>query len=119
VRDVADALRAAWAEGLPVVAYNASYDLTLLSAELTRFGLAPLALGPIVDPWVLDRHCDPGRQESRRLALVCRRHGVLLEDPHQAHADALAAAQLACRLPERFPSIAKMGLLDLDACQAA
>ena len=72
VVEVAAALRAAWADGLPVVAYNAPFDLTLLSAELVRHGLPLLEVGPLIDPLVLDRQFDRWRRGSRRLDAVCR-----------------------------------------------
>ena len=118
VGEVADALRAAWALGLPVVAYNASFDLTVVAAELERHRLAPLALGPVIDPWVLDRHFDPERAERRRLNLVCRRYRVRLDHHHRADADALAAAELACAVAEAFPALRGFGLHELPAAQA-
>ncbi|MGM7440736.1 hypothetical protein ACPW7O_04620, partial [Streptomyces tunisiensis] len=39
---VAGVLAAYWKTGVPVVAYNASFDLSLLSAELRRYGLPSL-----------------------------------------------------------------------------
>lgn len=42
VAEIVTALRAHLAEGLPVVAYNAPYDLTLLNREARRYGIAPL-----------------------------------------------------------------------------
>ena len=118
VGEVADALRAGWALGLPVVAFNASFDLTVLAAELERHGLAPLTLGPVIDPWVLDRHFDPERAESRRLNLVCRQYRVRLDNHHRADADALAAAELACAVAEAFPALRGLGLQELPSAQA-
>ncbi|MDR0504208.1 MAG: DNA polymerase III subunit epsilon [Bifidobacteriaceae bacterium] len=58
---------------LPIVAFNASYDLTILEAELRRHGLPTLAerlgrpVGPVFDPLVLDRAVDRYRRGKRTL----------------------------------------------------
>jgi DNA polymerase-3 subunit epsilon len=39
---IAGVLTGYWKSGVPVVAYNAAFDLTLLSAELRRYGLPSL-----------------------------------------------------------------------------
>ncbi|MFD4814623.1 exonuclease domain-containing protein, partial [Streptomyces sp. NPDC058418] len=50
--EIAQVLSEYWARGVPVVAYNAPFDLTLLSAELRRHGLPPLGpIGPVIDPY--------------------------------------------------------------------
>lgn len=70
VTEIAAALDAVTAEGLPVVVYNAPYDLTLLDRELAlhRPG-APLAAQPlVVDPLVLDKRVDTFRRGSRKLS---------------------------------------------------
>ena len=62
--EVSEHLVEAMAAGTPVVAFNASYDLTLMEAELARHGLPTMRsrlgreLGPIADPLVLDRAVD-------------------------------------------------------------
>ncbi|MGW1926417.1 exonuclease domain-containing protein [Streptomyces massasporeus] len=82
VREVADeiaqALAEYWEDGVPVVAYNASFDLTLLSAELRRHGLPSLSerlggvpIGPVVDPYTIDRAVDRYRRGKRNLEAVC------------------------------------------------
>jgi DNA polymerase-3 subunit epsilon len=108
VAEIAEALAGYWADGVPVVAYNASYDLSVLAAELTRYGLPPLRqdVGPVLDPLTVDRAVDPYRKGSRTLQAACQEYGVRLDGAHEAGADALAAVRVACALAERHPRIA-------------
>ncbi|WP_030045611.1 3'-5' exonuclease [Streptomyces resistomycificus] len=121
---VADVLVGYWKTGVPVVAYNAAFDLTLLSAELRRHGLPSLRdrLGgvdpaPVVDPYTIDRWADRYRRGKRNLEAVCTEYGVLLEAAHDASADALAAARLACAIAGRHPKVAALGPAELHRRQ--
>lgn len=111
--EVAAALTLAWAAGRVVVAYNASYDLTILH----RFTPA-LVVGHTVDPFVIDRHVDAYRKGSRTLTATCAHYGITLTDAHTAEADTLAAARLAWVLGRRFPALAVMTADDLHTAQA-
>lgn len=89
----------------PVVAYNGVYDFTMLEAENRRHGnptlaerLAPLPIGPVIDPYVLDKHIDPYRKGGRKLADLCAHYGIELIDAHTAEADAAAAVELARKI---------------------
>ncbi|MCF3962991.1 exonuclease domain-containing protein [Streptomyces fuscigenes] len=116
--EVADALRDAWARGVPVVAYNAAFDLTLLSAELERHGLPPLGpLGPVVDPYTIDRAVDRYRKGKRTLEAVCGEYGVILDGAHQAAADALAAVHVATAIAARHAAVAALTAEELHARQ--
>jgi len=88
------ALERLWSEGGVVVAYNASYDLTLLAAELRRHGLPPLPLGPVLDPLVLWRHAERYRRGKKTLGDAVERFGITLTDAHSALADAQAAVEV-------------------------
>ncbi|MER6414418.1 3'-5' exonuclease [Streptomyces humidus] len=121
---IADVLTAYWRTGVPVVAYNAAFDLTLLSAELRRHGLPSLSdrLGgvdpaPVVDPYTIDRSVDRYRRGKRNLEAVCAEYGVALESAHDASADALAAARLACAIAVRHPKVASLGPAELHRRQ--
>lgn len=92
----------AWlVRGLPLVAFNAAFDLTLTEADAHRNGihriteqLATLPLFPVLDPGVLDKYADPYRPGSRTLVATCAEYDVPLEDAHAAEADARAAVLL-------------------------
>ncbi|MFJ4620260.1 3'-5' exonuclease [Streptomyces sp. NPDC088812] len=121
---IADVLVTYWRTGVPVVAYNAAFDLTLLSAELRRHGLPSLRdrLGgldpaPVVDPYTVDRRADRYRRGKRNLEAVCAEYGVPLDAAHDASADALAAARLAGAIAERHPKIAALGPAELHRRQ--
>ncbi|MFJ5553439.1 3'-5' exonuclease [Streptomyces sp. NPDC093225] len=117
--EVAEALVELWRRGAVVVAYNAAFDLTLLTAELARYGLPSLAdrlgaaagpagTGPVVDPLTIDRAVDRYRPGKRTLEAVCRVYGVTLEGAHDAFADALAAVHVARAIADRHPTVAAL-----------
>ncbi|MFF3349121.1 3'-5' exonuclease [Streptomyces sp. NPDC002779] len=123
---IADVLTGYWKTGVPVVAYNAAFDLSLLSAELRRYGLPSLrerlggtAPAPVVDPYTIDRWVDRYRRGKRNLEAVCAEYGVRLDAAHDASADALAAARLACAIADRHPKIASLGPAELHRRQIA
>ncbi|MEV6247275.1 3'-5' exonuclease [Streptomyces sp. NPDC051742] len=122
--EIAETLTGYWKQGVPVVAYNATFDLTLLSAELRRHGLRSLGerlggagIGPVVDPYTIDRAVDRYRRGKRNLEAVCGEYGVVLEAAHQAAADALAAVRVAVAIAERHPEVAAMHPAELHERQ--
>jgi len=99
-------------QGVPVVAFNARFDLTCLDREARRHGITPLlervggADGMlVVDPYVLDKQVDRFRKGKRTLGAVCAHYNVPLDDAHDSHADALAAARVAWRLGQAFEQL--------------
>lgn len=114
-REIREALDEAWTRDYVVVAFNACFDLTIMNAEGIRIGLPDLVTGLVVDPYVIDREKDRSRKGKRTLQAVCAHYGVPLEDPHEAEADALAAAHLARALARRYPDLVE---LDIMANQA-
>lgn len=121
---IADVLVSYWKTGVPVVAYNAAFDLSLLSAELRRYGLPSLsdrlggrAPAPVVDPYTIDRWVDRYRRGKRNLEAVCAEYGIVLDAAHNASADALAAARLAAAIADRHPKIASLGPAELHRRQ--
>lgn len=84
--------------GLPIVAFNATFDIEMLNANLNRHGLAPITDNPIICPYVLDKQFDKyvkGRNQ-RRLMPTIQRYGLQLaeDDWHGAAADATITGQL-------------------------
>lgn len=105
----------------PVVAFNASFDLTMLEAENERHGVATLVgrlgeIRPVIDPFVLDKEMDTYRRGKRTLTTLADLYGVPLEDAHSAAADATAAALLVPRIAAQFPAL---GDYSLDAIHDA
>lgn len=104
VAEIAGMISAAWLTGAAVVAYNASFDLTVLDREMRRLNLGSLRLGGmVIDPLVVDKATDRYRQGSRKLADTCAHYGITLDNAHDAGADALAAARLAWMLAPKLP----------------
>lgn len=96
VREIGETVGGYLASGLPVVAYNAVYDFSILHHEMVRYELAPLLdPRPIIDPLVIDRAVDTYRKGKRTLGMAAAHYLVALDDSHQADADAIAAGRVA------------------------
>lgn len=107
-------IRTGWREGRTLVVFNAAYDLTILRRWDPSFEV----LGPVVDPYVVDRATDPFRKGKRTLEALCTHHGVKLGNAHEAAADALAAARLAWKLLGALPDLAGTDWRGMNAQQA-
>lgn len=104
VSEITEALRSLFAQGMPVVAYNASYDFSLLAHECVRHGIRPLeAPGPIIDPHVIDKAIDRYRKGKRTLEVVAEHYSVPLDGAHEAAADAIAAGRVAQAIARNYP----------------
>lgn len=111
VREIVERLRMLFTEGTPVVAYNASYDFSLLHHDAIRNHVAPLdAPKPIVDPLVIDKKVDTFRKGSRTLQAACDLYGVDLGAAHESQADAVAAGRVFLALLEKFPTAPELSL---------
>jgi len=90
--------------GIPIAAFNAPFDLTILDREARRYGIKPLIdrVGEnkmlVLDPKIIDKQIDRYRKGKRTLEALCQEYGVPLENAHSALNDALAAATLADKL---------------------
>lgn len=103
VAEVVEALRALLDAGVPVVAYNAPYDFSLLKHEALRHGIDPIIdPAPVIDPLVVDKAYDRWRRGKRTLTVVAEHYAVRLEGAHEASADAVAAGRVAQALAERY-----------------
>lgn len=118
VGEIAQALRTLWATGVPVVVYNAPFDLSLLDRESRRHGVAPIAEpSPVIDPLVLDKALDRYRPGKRTLEHAAEEYGVALDDAHDAGADAIAAGRVALALLARYPVELDLSPADLHGRQ--
>ncbi len=117
VAEILDTLKGFFARGLPVVAYNAPYDFTILHYEAIRHGLEPLKIGSIIDPLVIDRFKDKYRKGKRRLENAAEFYQVELADAHNATADAIAAGRVAQAIAKRWADELPASLPDLHAAQ--
>jgi len=103
VGEVVEALRALFDAGIPVVAYNAPFDFSLLKNEAVRHGVPPIERpSPVIDPLVVDKAYDRWRRGKRTLSVVAEHYRVRLDAAHEASADAVAAGRVAQALAERY-----------------
>jgi DNA polymerase III subunit epsilon len=119
---IAGLLAAHLSAGLPLVVFNAPYDLTLLEMELERHSLRPLVarvgrIEPVIDPLVIDKAVDRFRKGKRNLESQCAHYGVRIEGAHDAAVDAIAAMEVAKALAERYPEVGEAGPLELHRQQ--
>lgn len=109
--------------GVPLVVFNAPYDLTLLDAECLRHGLEPVSpmLGEqVVDPLILDRAVDRYRKGKRTLTDMAPAYGVELLDAHSAAEDAIAAGQVALAIAAKYADeVGALPLVELHRRQVA
>lgn len=124
LEEIASLVAEALAEGTPVVAYNAGYDLGILDAELRRHGLVTVgerlgrAAQPVIDPLVLDRHEDRYRKGKRKLVDLCGYYEVV--DPgtlHTADVDVVATLDVLAKIVGRYPHLGTLDLATLHAYQ--
>lgn len=114
---LAEIIAQAATDGVPIVGWNVGYDLTVLSAELSRHDLPALEMGYVLDGLVIDKAKDRYRRGSRKLVDVARLIGVELGDAaHDAGADALAAARVTWKLCQRH-GLHSMPLAELHQAQ--
>ncbi|MDR5692288.1 exonuclease domain-containing protein [Agromyces indicus] len=118
VAEIIEALTDAAARGLPIVAYNAAYDLSVLHREAERYGHEAFC-GPahVVDPLVIDKAADRFRRGKRTLTAACEHYGVELTAAHDAGADAIAAGRVAQAIARAFPELAAIAVAELHARQ--
>lgn len=117
---VAVAAIVAWVQslidrGVGLVVFNAAYDLTMLRAEASRWGLAQPDWHHllVVDPYVIDWGIERGGLGSRRLVDVAAYYRVPIDNAHDAMCDAQAARDVACEIGARHPSVGSGSLVDL------
>ncbi len=119
--EVFDAVVTWLEQGLPLVAFNAAYDCTLLESELVRHGLPTVTgtlggFAPVIDPRVLDKQVSR-RRGKRTLSACCEHYQVPIGGAHNAGHDALATARVAWRIAQRYPAIAVRPLPELHEAQ--
>ena len=108
-----------WRAGLPLIVFNAAYDLTMLDRELMRiygFGLA--ADGPILDPHAISVGVDERPPDGYSLAALCTDYGVANPKPHDAVADAQTAGHLVrAQMTRHRAKLTRRDLRDLWRAQ--
>lgn len=104
--------------GLPLVVYNAPYDLSLLRSEQRRYGVAEAPIAPVLDPLVIDKQLDRFRKGKRTLVAVAEHYGVELGNAHDAGEDAIASGKVMQRLARKYAGKLPEDLEEIHAAQA-
>ena len=100
--------------GIPVVAYNAAYDFTILDREAKRYGFDPLeGPRPVIDPLIIDKQVDKYRKGKRTLEAAAAHYGVALEGAHDASVDAIAAGLVAQAIGRKYAAELAMSAQEL------
>lgn len=113
VAEILAVLHDAWEASVPLVIFNAPYDLSVMDREARRYDTVTLSklcddnVGPVIDPYVLDKMLSR-RKGSRKLVDQCEHYGVRLDGAHDATQDALGAARVAYKIAEKFPKYGEM-----------
>ncbi|WP_311519126.1 exonuclease domain-containing protein [uncultured Actinomyces sp.] len=123
LEEVAQTLTRALGNGIPVVAFNAGFDLGLMEAELARMQLPTLTqrlgeIRPVIDPLVLDRALVPRRRGKRTLADLMEAYGVSADESlHDAEVDTRATLDLLEQMIRKHPRLAMYSLDNLHEYQ--
>ncbi|MGV8965702.1 MAG: exonuclease domain-containing protein [Cellulomonas sp.] len=124
LEEIAGVLAESIAAGVPVVAFNAAFDLCILAADLRRHGLATLAerLGrdvvPVIDPLVLDRSEDRYRSGKRKLVDLAGLYQIADGGRlHTADVDVIATLDVLTAIVDRYPHLGALDLTHLHAYQ--
>jgi DNA polymerase-3 subunit epsilon len=124
--EIASMLAQAGADGVPVLAFNAAFDLRLLEAELARHSLETLesrlgrAFSPVIDPLVIDREVDRYRRGKRTLADLVEYYGVRVDNNlHDAQEDVMASIAVFDAITRAHPQLDEMDADALHSWQEA
>lgn len=90
---------------IPLLAFNAPYDFTILMNEANRHLVQGFEPVPVIDPLVLDRKVNKFRKGKRNLGVLTADYGVKLTDAHNSTADAIAAGRLAQAMARKYPEL--------------
>jgi DNA polymerase-3 subunit epsilon len=117
VAEIVLALRGYQERGIPIVAYNAPYDFTILYWEAVRHGIEPLIPTLVLDPLIIDKFADQYRKGKRKLEIVAEHYKVPLENAHNATADAVASGRVLQAVARAQSGKLKYSLAELHAKQ--
>lgn len=94
-----------FSHGIPVLAFNAAYDFTVLDSEARRHGLPFPPARPVLDPYVMHKHVRERWRGKRTLVALSENYGIKLDSAHTSAADATAAVHLAQHLATEHPEL--------------
>lgn len=116
---VVDVLTTAKRTGIPIVIFNAPFDLTILREEAFRHGICSREDFPVplvYDPMVVDKQIDPYRKGKRNLTATARHYGIPFDEStaHGALADSQVALAIARKQLEKVRPEATFASLHAD-----
>lgn len=114
--EVAAVLATLFANNIPVIAFNASYDFTVLANEARRHELPQISAAPVIDPFICNKNVDKFRKGSRTLVALCEEYGIKLDDAHTSAADAEATLRLADALAAKYSAL-RVDVMELHQAQ--
>lgn len=115
--DIRGIISLAQRKRIPLLAYNAPFDVRMLDGDLERWNLPSLDDLVVVDPLVIDRAVSK-RAGKRTLEYTTRYYGVEpLGDFHNATADTVAAVDLLPAMSTLYPQVARLTVGELMAWQ--
>jgi len=117
VPQIVSAIQQCFSEGIPVLAYNAAYDFTILHYEALRNGAPTLEFGCVIDPLVIDKTIDKYRKGKRNLVSAAERYQVELISAHTAKDDAVAAGHVGLSMLRFFLAQDKPAVAFPDTAQ--
>ena len=107
VRQISRVLAETFAAGIPVLAFNASYDFTVLAREAERHGCTAPVPFPVIDPYIMDKQADRFRRGKRTLTAMAEHYGVAFENAHTSAADVMATLAVGAAVAAAFPVMAQ------------
>jgi len=118
--EIVSLLQGFFEAGIPVVAFNATYDFSILDREAKRYGLNPINdVKPVIDPMIIDRQVDKyvKGKNQRTLINTAARYGVPIVGAHDASVDAIAAGRVAQAIGRKFAAQLTMSAAELHDAQ--
>lgn len=118
LQEIAEIIVAANEKNIPLLAYNASFDVRMLEGDLERYQMTDLAKALrdsllVVDPLVIDRTVSK-RAGRRTLTDTTFYYGVQPRGSfHDATADTIAAIDLVKPMSDLYPQVGQLALKDL------
>lgn len=114
-------------EGGALVGFNVQFDVSLLEAELRRYGMPTVAqrlggrFAPVIDPLVLDRELDRWRRGKRKLIDLLYVYGIAVDPQqlHQSDVDVSMTLELLRAMVVKYPQLNEMSLMELHDFERA
>lgn len=115
--EVAMALGGLFADGVPVIAFNAAYDFSVMHYELSRYGFPPLTAFPVLDPLVINKQVHKFKKGKRTLEVLAQEYNVELDNAHSSTADAIAAERVLTAMSLEYPDELEQDAVTLHNAQ--